>query len=52
MGAKKKLAKKLDEIKHPGSRKTIAAIREIKKIKKRIGIKQQFASKVFLIKLN
>lgn len=46
MGSKKKLAKKLDEIKHPGSRKTIAAIREIKKIKKRQNIKQQFVSKV------
>lgn len=46
MGSKKKLVKKIDEIKHPGSRKTIAAIREIKKIKKRQNIKQQFVSKV------
>jgi hypothetical protein len=46
MGAKKKLIKQIDEIKHPGSRKTIAAIREIKKIKKRHNIKQQFVSKV------
>ena len=50
MGAKNKLAKKLDEIKHPGSRKTIAAVREIKKIKKRQNIKQQFVSKVILDK--
>lgn len=46
MGARKKLAKKLEDIKHPGSRKTLAAIREIKKIKSREKIKANFATKV------
>lgn len=46
MGSKKKLAKKIEDIKHPGSRKTLAAIREIKKIKKREAIKGNFATKV------
>lgn len=46
MGSKKKLAKKIEEIKHPGSRKTVAAVRELKKIKKRQNIKEGFATKV------
>ncbi|XP_070503591.1 translation machinery-associated protein 16 homolog [Chironomus tepperi] len=45
MGSKKKLAKKIEEIKHPGSRKTVAAVRELKKIKKRENIKEGFATK-------
>ncbi|KAL7021182.1 hypothetical protein ACKWTF_011788 [Chironomus riparius] len=49
MGSKKKLAKKIEEIKHPGSRKTVAAVRELKKIKKRESIKEGFAAKANIL---
>lgn len=46
MGSKKKLAQKLERAKHPNGRRTLAVIRDIKKIKKRDKIKGEFASKV------
>jgi hypothetical protein len=46
MGSKKKLLKRVDEINHPGSRKTLATIRDIKKMKKRDGVKKNHALKV------
>jgi hypothetical protein len=46
MGSKKKLAQKLEKAKHANSRRTLAVIRDIKKIKKRDKIKGEFASKV------
>ncbi|KAG5672260.1 hypothetical protein PVAND_002401 [Polypedilum vanderplanki] len=45
MGSKKKLLKRIDEINHPGSRKTLATIRDIKRIKKRDEIKKGHALK-------
>jgi hypothetical protein len=46
MGSKKKLALKLEKAKHANSRRTLAVIRDIKKIKKRDTIKKDFATKV------
>lgn len=46
MGSKKKLLKRVEDINHPGSRKTLATIRDIKKIKKRDEIKKNHALKV------
>lgn len=46
MGSKKKLAQKLEKAKHANSRRTLAVIRDIKKIKKRDKIKGDFAAKV------
>lgn len=46
MGSKKKLAAKLESTKHVNSRKTVAVIRDIKKINRRERIKGDFATKV------
>lgn len=46
MGSKKKLAQKLERAKHANSRRTLAVIRDIKKINKREKIKGDFAAKV------
>lgn len=46
MGSKKKLAAKLERAKQPNSRRTLAVIRDIKKINKREKIKGEFATKV------
>lgn len=46
MGSKKKLAQKLEQATHAHSRRTLAVIRDIKKMKKRDKIKQDFATKV------
>jgi hypothetical protein len=46
MGSKKKLAAKLERAKHANSRRTLAVIRDIKKIKKRDNNKKEFATKV------
>jgi uncharacterized protein YqeY len=46
MNAKKKLMKQIDQIKHPGSRKTAAAIKQVKKIKSRKEVKNKHALKV------
>lgn len=46
MGSKKKLQMKIEQTKHLKSRKTIAVIRDIKKIKKRDKIKEGHATKV------
>lgn len=46
MGSKKKLGQKLERAKHANSRRTLAVIRDIKKINKREKIKGDFATKV------
>lgn len=46
MGSKKKLGQKLERAKHANSRRTLAVIRDIKKINKREKIKGEFATKV------
>lgn len=46
MGSKKKLAQKLEKAKHANSRRTLAVIRDIKKIKKREKVKGDYAIKV------
>jgi hypothetical protein len=51
MGSKKKLAQKLEKAKHANSRRTLAVIRDIKKIKKRDKIKGDFATRVSLGKI-
>ncbi|CRK91667.1 CLUMA_CG005317, isoform A [Clunio marinus] len=45
MGSKKKLAQKLERATHANSRRTLAVIRDIKKINKRDKIKGDFATK-------
>lgn len=50
MGSKKKLAQKLEKAKHANSRRTLAVIRDIKKIKKREKVKGDFAIKVNVFK--
>lgn len=52
MGSKKKLAQKLERAKHANSRRTLAVIRDIKKINKREKIKGEFATKVNKRSLN
>lgn len=46
MGSKQKLREKLERAKHANSRRTLAVIRDIKKINKREKIKGDFAAKV------
>jgi hypothetical protein len=46
MGSKKKVAQKIEEAKHLKSRKTLAVIRDLKKINKRDKIKSDHATKV------
>lgn len=46
MGSKKKLVQKLERAKHANSRRTLAVIRDIKKVNKREKIKSEYATKV------
>lgn len=46
MSSRKKIINKIEDLSHPGSRKTLATIRDIKRIKKRDNVKKNFITKV------
>lgn len=46
MGYNRQLTKKLEKCNHPNSRKTLALVKTLKKIKSRDKIKKQFAARV------